>query len=40
MVISPSESMKRFERVTALLFGMAQVAMVLALFWAFKAHLV
>jgi len=39
MRITPTQSMKRVDRM-AFLFAMAQVALALGLFWAFKAHLV
>ena len=39
MRITPVQSMKQAERM-AFLFAMAQVALALGLFWAFKAHLV
>jgi hypothetical protein len=39
MRITPTQSMKQAERM-AFLFAMAQVALALGLFWAFKAHLV
>ena len=40
MIFTPTESMKKVERMAAFLFGMAQVALVFGLFLAFKAHLV
>ncbi len=39
MRITPTPSMKQAERM-AFLFAMAQIALALGLFWAFKAHLV
>jgi hypothetical protein len=40
MVITQTKSMKQVERMASFLFVMVQVALVLGLFWAFKAHLV
>jgi len=40
MIITPTASMKRLERMTAFLFTMGQVGLVLCLFWVFKTHLV
>lgn len=43
MRITPTGPMKhveQIERMTAFLFGMAQVALVFALFWALKAYIV
>jgi hypothetical protein len=40
MIITPTQSMKQTERMAAFLFGMAQVALVLSLFWVFRSHLV
>jgi hypothetical protein len=39
MRITPVQSMKQAERM-AFLFALAQVALALGLFWAFKAHIV
>ena len=40
MRITPTQSMARAERMASFLFVMAQIAVVLGLFWAFRAHLV
>jgi len=40
MRITPTQSMQRAERMASFLFVMVQVALVLGLFWVFKAHLV
>jgi hypothetical protein len=34
------QSMQKVERMASFLFGLAQVALVLSLFWALKAHTV
>ena len=39
-ITQSTQSMKQAERMTAFLFGMVQVALVMCLFWAFKAHTV
>jgi hypothetical protein len=38
-ITQPTQSMKQAERM-ALLFALAQVALALGIFWAFRAHLV
>jgi hypothetical protein len=39
MRMSPTQSMKQAERM-AFLFALAQAALALGLFWAFRAHIV
>ena len=40
MIITPTQSIQRAERMVSFLFAMVQVALVLGLFWAFRAHIV
>ena len=40
MQITHTQAIERTERIASFLFAMVQVAVVLGLFWAFKAHLV
>jgi len=40
MIITQTQSMERTKRISSFLFAMIQVALVMSLFWAFKAHLV
>ncbi len=40
MQLTHTQSMQKVERMASFLFGLAQVALVLSLFWAFKAHTV
>jgi len=40
MKITPTQSIHQVERMAAFLFTMVQVALVLGLFWALRAHIV
>ena len=40
MIITPTQSMERVERMASFLFAMVQIALVLGVFLALKAHIV